>query len=220
MIHMVDPRQNRLFDPFQGVIPLPVNGSSPRVGRGSSACPPGSDARWRIRPRFGRELGAHQGTVLDGRPASSWPTSSAGPPKRPSRFTSSGATSSRPQPRAASRSRLVASNADQKMFRDDELAISVFQDVTTRLAEKLELDITCQRLDSTHIFSHMASFGRTKLMAVAIRAVPHPGQASRPRVVHRGAYLRSSAAARAGGVATVLRCQGRRIATTLAAAGG
>ena len=57
----------------------------------------------------------------------------------------------------------------QKMFRDDELAISVFQDVTTRLAEKLELDITCQRLDSTHVFSHMASFGRTKLMAVAIK---------------------------------------------------
>ena len=55
------------------------------------------------------------------------------------------------------------------MFRDDELAIPVFQDVTTRLAEKLELDITCQRLDSTHVFSHMASFGRTKLMAVAIK---------------------------------------------------
>ena len=57
----------------------------------------------------------------------------------------------------------------QKMFRDDELAISVFQDVTTRLAEKLELDITCQRLDSTHVFSHMASFGRTKPTAVAIK---------------------------------------------------
>ena len=41
--------------------------------------------------------------------------------------------------------------------------------LTTRLAEKLELDITCQRLDSTHVFSHMASFGRTKLMAVAIK---------------------------------------------------
>ena len=39
MIHMVDPRQNRLFDPFQGVIPLPVNGSSPRVGRESFGMP-------------------------------------------------------------------------------------------------------------------------------------------------------------------------------------
>ena len=26
-----------------------------------------------------------------------------------------------------------------------------------------------QRLDSTHVFSHMASFGRTKLMAEAIK---------------------------------------------------
>jgi len=41
--------------------------------------------------------------------------------------------------------------------------------VTTRLAEMLELDISCQRLDSTHVFSRMASFGRTKLMAVAIK---------------------------------------------------
>ncbi len=41
--------------------------------------------------------------------------------------------------------------------------------MTTRLAELLELDISCQRLDSTHLFSHMASFGRTKLMAVAIK---------------------------------------------------
>ena len=37
------------------------------------------------------------------------------------------------------------------------------------LAEKLELDISCQRLDSTHVLSQMASFGRTKLMAVAIK---------------------------------------------------
>ena len=57
----------------------------------------------------------------------------------------------------------------RKLFRDDELATRIFQDVTTRLVEMLELDISCQRLDSTHVFSHMASFGRTKLMAVAIK---------------------------------------------------
>jgi hypothetical protein len=37
------------------------------------------------------------------------------------------------------------------------------------LAEALELNISQQRLDSTHVFSHMASFGRIKLMAVAIK---------------------------------------------------
>ena len=57
----------------------------------------------------------------------------------------------------------------QKLFRDDELATQIFHDVTTRLAELLELDISHQRLDSTHVFSQMASFGRTKLMAVAIK---------------------------------------------------
>jgi len=55
------------------------------------------------------------------------------------------------------------------MFREDEPATRIFHDVTTRLAEMLELNISCQRLDSTHVFSHMASFSRTKLMAVAIK---------------------------------------------------
>ena len=57
----------------------------------------------------------------------------------------------------------------QKLFRDDDLAARVFDDVTTRLVQALDLDVSRQRLDSTHVFSHMASFGRTKLMAVAIK---------------------------------------------------
>ena len=57
----------------------------------------------------------------------------------------------------------------QKLFRDDDLAARVFDDVTTRLIQALDLDVSRQRLDSTHVFSHMASFGRTKLMAVAIK---------------------------------------------------
>jgi hypothetical protein len=57
----------------------------------------------------------------------------------------------------------------QKLFRENDLAAQVFHDVTARLTEKLELDISRQRLDSTHVLSHMASFGRTKLMAVAIK---------------------------------------------------
>ena len=57
----------------------------------------------------------------------------------------------------------------QKLFRDDDLAAEIFDDVTEALTEKLELDVSRQRLDSTHVFSHMATFGRTKLMAVAIK---------------------------------------------------
>jgi len=54
-------------------------------------------------------------------------------------------------------------------FEADELAQTVMADVTVRLVELLELKIDTQRLDSTHIFSDMASFGRTRLMGVAIK---------------------------------------------------
>ena len=57
----------------------------------------------------------------------------------------------------------------QQRFRDEDLAAKVFDQVTAKLAELLELDVSQQRLDSTHVFSRMASFGRTKLMAVAIK---------------------------------------------------
>lgn len=57
----------------------------------------------------------------------------------------------------------------QKLFREDDTAAQIFGDVTTSLIEKLDLDVSRQRLDSTHIFSHMATFGRTKLMATAIK---------------------------------------------------
>jgi hypothetical protein len=52
---------------------------------------------------------------------------------------------------------------------EDKLAKTVMADVTVRLVELLELKIDTQRLDSTHIFSDMASFGRTRLMGVAIK---------------------------------------------------
>lgn len=57
----------------------------------------------------------------------------------------------------------------QKCFREDHTATQIFDDVTAELIKKLELDISQQRLDSTHLFSNMATFGRTKLMAVAIK---------------------------------------------------
>ena len=50
----------------------------------------------------------------------------------------------------------------QKLFRADDLAAEVFARVTAELTAKLELDVTRQRLDSTHLYSHMAiraSFG-------------------------------------------------------------
>jgi hypothetical protein len=55
------------------------------------------------------------------------------------------------------------------IFEQDKLARSVMNEVTVRLAELLEIKIDRQRLDSTHVFSNMASFGRTRLMGVAIK---------------------------------------------------
>jgi hypothetical protein len=55
------------------------------------------------------------------------------------------------------------------LFLDDDVAGKIMQDVTDRLIGLLEIDISRQRLDSTHVFSNMASFGRTRLMAVTIK---------------------------------------------------
>jgi len=56
-----------------------------------------------------------------------------------------------------------------KLFAEDDIAAEIFERVTSALVEALELDISRQRLDSTHVFSDMATFGRTKLMGVAIK---------------------------------------------------
>jgi len=56
-----------------------------------------------------------------------------------------------------------------KLFAENDLANEIFHRVTSTLIEALELDVSRQRLDSTHICSDMATFGRTKLMGVTIK---------------------------------------------------
>ena len=55
------------------------------------------------------------------------------------------------------------------LFEKEELAKAIMAAVTVTLVELLEIKIDQQRLDSTHVFSDMASFGRTRLMGVAIK---------------------------------------------------
>lgn len=55
------------------------------------------------------------------------------------------------------------------LFEEDELAKTTMDNITIKLVDILGIRIDRQRLDSTHIFSDMASFGRTRLMGVAIR---------------------------------------------------
>jgi Transposase DDE domain len=57
----------------------------------------------------------------------------------------------------------------RKIFLEDALAGEVMDRVTARLVDLLDLDISKQRLDSTHVFSDMATFGRTHMMAVVIK---------------------------------------------------
>jgi len=56
-----------------------------------------------------------------------------------------------------------------KLFVEDDLAAEVFERVTSALIECLELNVWRQRLDSTHVYSDMATFGRTRLMGVTIK---------------------------------------------------
>jgi len=55
------------------------------------------------------------------------------------------------------------------LFEEEGLAKTTMDEITTTLVEKLGIKIDQQRLDSTHIFSDMASFGRTRLMGVAVK---------------------------------------------------
>jgi hypothetical protein len=55
------------------------------------------------------------------------------------------------------------------LFEEDDLAKATMDEITTTLVKVLGIKIDKQRLDSTHIFSDMASFGRTRLMGVAVK---------------------------------------------------
>jgi len=54
-------------------------------------------------------------------------------------------------------------------FEEDNLAKTIMSDITVQLVDLLGIKIDQQRLDSTHIFSDMASFGRTRMMGVTIK---------------------------------------------------
>ena len=57
----------------------------------------------------------------------------------------------------------------RRLVREDDCAAEVFMQVTRALVDALGISIARQRLDSTHLLSDMASFGRTKLLAVAVK---------------------------------------------------
>jgi hypothetical protein len=56
-----------------------------------------------------------------------------------------------------------------RLFVDNDLAGGVLHEVTTTLVRECGIRIDQQRLDSTHVFSDMASFGRTRMMGVTVK---------------------------------------------------
>jgi hypothetical protein len=57
----------------------------------------------------------------------------------------------------------------QDILYGEDWGADVFERVTQKLLESLQLDVSEQRLDSTHVFSNMALLGRTQLMGVAVK---------------------------------------------------
>lgn len=171
MIHFDDPRQNRLFDPFQGVI----SGAGQRIiAQGWQGVfrhallelMPVADLAEHFSENLGtptKELYSMAGLVFLA-DFFDWTAQEAAEAYI---FRADVQYALNREPGVSVSSRTI--ERYQKLFRENELAAQVFDDVTTRLIALLELDVSRQRLDSTHVFSHMAIFGRTKLMAVAIK---------------------------------------------------
>ncbi len=171
MIHTVDPRQNRLFDPFDGVISTVGRRI---IGDGWQGLfrhvllhvmPVGNLAK-----NFSDSMGAPTKELYSMAGLTlltdffGWTASEA---VEAYIFRSDVQYALNLEPGVDVCSRTV--ERYQKHFRDDDLGTQVFENVTTELVKALDLDVSRQRLDSTHVFSNMATFGRTKLMALAIK---------------------------------------------------
>ena len=57
----------------------------------------------------------------------------------------------------------------RQLLRENEVAQGIFEEVTSKIIQELGIVIKKQRLDSTHLLSNMAKFGRVKLLAVTVK---------------------------------------------------
>jgi len=87
----------------------------------------------------------------------------------------------------------------QRLFRENGFAMDIMNRVSEALVKKLDLDISKQRLDSTHVFSNMATFTRTRMMGVVVKRFlvqlkrHHTGEFERLDEELRERYSRSEA---------------------------
>src|SRR5271154_3645572 len=154
MIHSVDPRQNRLFNPFEGVIPpagwkIIANGWQGVFRHVLLEVMPVGE----LAQHFSDSLGAptkelfSMAALVFLADFFGWTAQEAAEAYI---FRSDVQYALNLEPGASVCSRTV--ERYQKLFRDNELAAQIFHDVTTRLAESLEVNISQQRLPSCRGF--------------------------------------------------------------------
>lgn len=73
----------------------------------------------------------------------------------------------------------------QRMQNEEGLSEELFTSVTDTLLKSMEVKIKKQRLDSTHVLSDMAVLGRSQMMGVALRRLFHQLQKSSPTLFER-----------------------------------
>jgi Transposase DDE domain len=172
MRHIVDPRQTKLFDPFEGLIP-PLGRK--RIDEGWQTL--FRNSLLQLMPV--RELGKHFDPVF-GRPSKElYSTAGLLFLQEMNDWTNAEAVDAYLFRTDVQYALNLEPGVDEMcdrtlerhraLFVEDELAAKVMDRLTGTLIEKLQLAIDQQRLDSTHTFSNMASFGRTRLMGVAIK---------------------------------------------------
>jgi hypothetical protein len=172
MRYSVDPRQGRLFDPFDGIIP-PLGrkridqGWQSLFRRSLLQLMPVRELGQHFDPHFGRptkELYSVAG-LLFLQEMNNW-TNAESVDAYMFRTDVQFALNLEPGSDEMCERTLERYRA---LFLDDELAVKIMDAVNGTLIKELDLAIDKQRLDSTHVFSNMAGFGRTRLMAVAIK---------------------------------------------------
>jgi hypothetical protein len=172
MRHSVNPQQTRLFDPFQGIIP-PLG--LKRIRQGWQ----GLFRHVLLKLMPAQKLGQHFHPILGRHTKELYSIAGLLFLQEVHDWTNSQSVEAYLFHTDLQYALNLAPGSDQMcertferyraLFLEDEAARGVMDQVTMELVQELEINIDEQRLDSTHVFSNMASFGRTRLMGVTIK---------------------------------------------------
>ncbi len=173
MRHIVNPRQTGLFDPFRDIL-SPV--AYRRIQRGWQGVfrhvilelMPVDALAGEFSPDMGaptKELYSMAGLLLI-KEFKDWTTSDAAEAYL---FSADVQYALNLEPANQSMCERTIERSE-KIFVDNVLAAMPMDLVTVALIEALDLDVSRQRLDSTHVFSDMAIFGRTRAKSSRTRS--------------------------------------------------